>query len=333
VTYQYLAAVCCEITSGDSVVTYGNELTVAAEGSSDIDLPAGDGLNNGVLAWLEDQGSNLADYYCAGMTESGRSLSKTSSLLLAEDVDELIVAGCWVHYDTVTGNFIVVSSSETAGGPENYKWTFHHVTFSAELRYLGLAADNKLIYLTANEGGAFKLLTSPVNTVALSYASATFGTAALTAIDAGTYDLRPVTQANKDGSVYLRGRDGNNRQVQYSTNSGASFTDKSDTGWATARVAVSLLTNPMDNDDLVAALENDDIYRTRDAGTSWSKTGDGPGAAITVAARQPKKPNQLLIGDSAADNIDYTNNYGSTFADVSDTALDTINCIEPVGAD
>lgn len=139
----------------------------------------------------------------------------------------------------------------------------------------------------------------------------------------------PVTRPGADGIVYLRGRDGNDIQVQVSDDFGYTFFDLSDYTWASSKFAVALLPDPLKPLDMVLIFSDDDIYRSDDGGLTWEKSAD---AAVTQreAARHPIDESDLILAGqgAGAGELHYSPNYGVTNEDVGDAAMDIVNAIE-----
>jgi photosystem II stability/assembly factor-like uncharacterized protein len=125
--------------------------------------------------------------------------------------------------------------------------------------------------------------------------------------------------------LFVRGRDGSGNQILQSTDGGETFSDVSDAGWATTKYCVALLPDPLRPADMVAAFDDNDLYRTEDEAATWAKTGDASDT-LREAARHLTEPEELLLAAQAADTLEFTNNYGSTFEDVSET-VGTVNVI------
>jgi hypothetical protein len=134
-----------------------------------------------------------------------------------------------------------------------------------------------------------------------------------------------------DQVLYLRGRDGNNVQVQYNDQNGTLGWIDVGPGtatWGTAKYAAALLTAPTYTDDVIAVFSDDDIYRTRFGTETWVKMGDA-GTNLRAAARHiGNRFNEILVGGIAAGTAEWSNNFGASFGDVSGTALGTINAFE-----
>lgn len=199
-------------------------------------------------------------------------------------------------------------------------------SLTTELRHLGLGADQANLYLTANDAGTLKCFAYNLDTLTL-VNTASLGAATFVEVEDRTRGIFPVARPGADGIVFLRGRDGNNVAVQRSDDSGATFADKDDGGWATTKYVVGLLIDPLHPDDLIAVFDDNDIYQSTDEGETWSKIADAP-ATLRAAARHLTTPQSLLLAAQAADTIYNTNNLGLTTEDVSDAALNTINVIE-----
>jgi hypothetical protein len=90
---------------------------------------------------------------------------------------------------------------------------------------------------------------------------------------------------------------------------------------------VGLLTAPTYTDDVIAVFSDDDVYRTRFGTSTWVKMGDA-GSGLRAAVRHPNNFNEIMVGGTAAGTVEWSNNFGASFGDVSGTALGTINAFE-----
>lgn len=194
-----------------------------------------------------------------------------------------------------------------------------------ELRFIGMAADSERIYVTANQGGMLKCWTYGRQSLGVE-AAVEFGAVTYAELDARTHGAFPVVKPANDGHVFVRGRDGNDNQVQKSENSGAAFSDVSDGGWGSTKYAVALLPDPLKPDDLVVIFSDDDLYQSKDGADNWSKLGDAP-VTLREAARHLVEARDLMLAEDAADSLRFTNNLGGSFDDISDS-VGTVNAIE-----
>lgn len=194
-----------------------------------------------------------------------------------------------------------------------------------DLRLLGLAADNTNLYLTAIGGEVLEAKRYDLANLELQ-AIFTAGAADYGDPDTLTHGIYPVTKPGSDGLLFLRGRDGSDVHVQFSDDSGATFTGMDDVGWAAAKFCVALLPDPLAPVDLVACFSDNDLYRSEDEAATWTKTADAPVNPQT-AARHTRSPSEVLLAGQTADTIRFTNSYGESFNDVS-AVVGTISAIE-----
>jgi hypothetical protein len=194
-------------------------------------------------------------------------------------------------------------------------------------RLLGTANDSTILYLTGlKDQATLQLYRYALDDLSEDATIPTFGATTDSELDALTTELKPIVRPGSDGILFMFGRDGDQYQLQVSTDSGAAWLDISDAAWASDKVCIDLAINPLDPSDLLATFTDNDLYRSVDGGQTWVKTGDAAGT-LRRAARYPTRPGELLLAAQAADTAYFTPNAGASFEDVSDT-IGTINAIE-----
>jgi hypothetical protein len=197
-------------------------------------------------------------------------------------------------------------------------------------RFLGFAADNENLYASGlKDGGTLQLFDYDLPTLTES-GTASFGSGTDAELDALVRGIFPVVKPMADQVLYLRGRDGNNVQVQYNDQNGTlGWVDigPGTATWGTDKYAVGLLTAPTYTDDVIAVFSDDDVYRTRFGTQTWVKMGDA-GTNLLAAARHPTRFNEIMVAGTAAGTVEWSNNFGASFGDVSGTALGTVNAFE-----
>jgi hypothetical protein len=197
-------------------------------------------------------------------------------------------------------------------------------------RFLGFAADNENLYASGlKDAATLKLYDYDLPTLTEG-GTASFGSGTDAELDALTRGIFPVVKPMADQVLYLRGRDGNNVQVQYNDQNGTlGWVDigPGTATWGTAKYAVGLLTAPTYTDDVIAVFSDDDVYRTRFGTVTWVKMGDA-GSGLRAAVRHPNRFNEIMVGGTAAGTVEWSNNFGASFGDVSGTALGTVNSFE-----
>lgn len=198
---------------------------------------------------------------------------------------------------------------------------------SSALRHLGLSADNVYLYRVSIIDGVLTFAWFDLETLT-NQGSGVFGSISYSDPDDLVSGLYPQVRSGLDGMVFVYGEDGADAQLQVSLDNGQTFSDLSDAGW-TGKFMVALLADPLRPIDLVAAFADDDLYRSQDTGQSWSKIGDAPDTLRRAARPCVTLPAELLLAAQAADTLAFTNNYGDTFADVSDS-VGTVNVIRGV---
>ena len=201
---------------------------------------------------------------------------------------------------------IYVNVNGPTAAVESYIYKLE-VTAASGTLILSLAADFDYLYSSNLESGTFTLNRYDHSTLS-GTALYTFGSASDSDITAGTNALKLAVVPASASTIYAWGYDGNGVQVNKSTDDGGTFTDVSG-DWGSA-VVTAFEINQFNPADIVATLNNDDIYRSTDGAATWAKTGDGPGADITTAERHPFLPSAIMAANSTAGGIDVTGDYG-----------------------
>ena len=185
-------------------------------------------------------------------------------------------------------------------------------------RFLGMAADTGKLYVAGPKDGVLSLYEYDLAALTEGGTVDTFGGATDAEIDAGSRGVRPVVGPMSDGVLYLYGRDGNDVQVQRDDNGGG-WTDLGPgTGtWAATKVVRALMPDTLAGADLVAAFDDDDIYRSYDEGVSWVKMGDATPTGLATAARHPTAGNELILAGDSAGVIYQSHNFGVSDQDIS----------------
>lgn len=197
-------------------------------------------------------------------------------------------------------------------------------------RFLGFDADNENLYASGLKDAATLQLFDYDLPTLTEAGTTSFGSGTDGELDALTRGIFPVIKPMADQVLYLRGRDGNNVQVQYNDQNGTlGWVDlgPGTATWGTAKYAAGLLTAPTYTDDVIAVFSDDDVYRTRFGTQTWVKMGDA-GSGLRGGVRHASRFNEIMTGGTAAGTVEWSNNFGATFGDVSGTALGTINTFE-----
>lgn len=197
-------------------------------------------------------------------------------------------------------------------------------------RFLGFAADTGTLMISGlKDDATLKLYDYDLATLTEG-GTASFGSAADADLDNRTLGIFPVSRPASDDVWYLYGNDGNDLQVQYNDRNGTlGWVDlgPGTATWDTAKYAMALMPEPTSPDDVIVAFSDNDVYRTRFGTVTWVKMGDA-GGTLRAAARQiTNRFNEALFAGTAAGTLEYTNNFGVTFGDVSGTALGVINAL------
>lgn len=274
---------------------------------------------------------------------SGVALSGGAGRIASIAAGDIVFTGGdtgWVYVEgTVTTGGTITTLTMRMGDPSfdsNFTAAYFDSVFAAEiaaepeLRTLKMDADNSSLYLTAIEDNTLTLFTIPLSSLVAS-GTATFGTAAYTDPDTFTRGLFPVIKPGVDGILYLYGRDGNNKQVWYRDHNGGTL-GWQDIGpgtatWGTAKYCVALSPFPL-RWDVIAAFDDNDIYRTITGTANWVKAADAP-TNLRAASRHPTSLQESLLAGTAAGTLHYTHNVGQSFDVAGGTVIaGTINHIE-----
>ena len=205
------------------------------------------------------------------------------------------------------------------------------VTVNA-FRFLGFATDNENLYVSGlKDAATLELYDYDLATLTES-GTASFGSGSDAEIDAETRGIFPVARPASDQILYLRGRDGNNVQVQYNDLNGTAGWINIGLGtatWDTDKYAVGLMPARTSPSDIIAVFSDNDVYRTvATTGVSWVKQGDMPSGIARAAARHPTALEEIVAGGTAAGTVHFSHNLGVSYADASGTAMGTINAFE-----
>lgn len=201
--------------------------------------------------------------------------------------------------------------------------------FPPPFRFLGMAADSEQLYVAGLADGTLTFyIYSDLDSLTEGGSPDSFGSATDSDIDNLAKGIYPVARPGADLVVYLRGRDGSDVHVQKNDlNGGGGWTDLDDGGWGATKFCVALMPDILDPDDLIAAFDDNDVYRAQDDGANWVKMGDAP-TNLRTAARHPTKSNELLLAGILAADLHYTHNFGVSFDDVDSTGSGIIDKIE-----
>ena len=198
-------------------------------------------------------------------------------------------------------------------------------------RFLNFAADTGTLMISGlKDAATLKLYDYDLDTLTES-GTASFGAATDTELDDRDRGIFPVAKPMEDDVWMLYGRDGNNVQVQYNDRNGTlGWTDlgPGTATWGTAKYAVALMAEPTLTDDIIVAFDDDDVYRTRFGTMTWVKMGDASSGLRVGARHIANRFNEIILAGTVAGTVLYSPNFGASYADVSGTALGTVNAIE-----
>ena len=191
-------------------------------------------------------------------------------------------------------------------------------TATNTFRFVGMGRDTGNIYLTGTKDGSLTLYTYTLDGNFTESGTIDFGAATDTELDNRTRDLKPYVVA--ENTLYLYGRDGNNLQLQHTTGGTGAWTDvgAGTATWATDKVAVGMGANLFNPADVIVGFRDDDIYRTIEGTTNWSKQGD-MSDSLNYIARHPIYETVLLAGGTASGTLLFSPNRGKSDSDVSAT--------------
>jgi hypothetical protein len=188
-----------------------------------------------------------------------------------------------------------------------------HLAFS-QVRFLGIDTDNENLYWTSVGNGTLLYHSAALTAPATITDQAAFGTAAYADPDTFVRGLFPAIRPATDGIVYLRGRDGNSKQVWYKDYGGTLGWQDIGPGtatWGTAKYCVGLMQFPL-KWDVIAAFSDNDVYRTITGTANWVKAGDAP-TNLQAATRHPTSLQESLLAGTAAGTLHYTHNLAQSF--------------------
>jgi hypothetical protein len=196
------------------------------------------------------------------------------------------------------------------------------------VRLIDIASDNKYFYLTANADGTLRAYAYRLSNRHF-VREWDFGAATFAEIDARTYALRAQVKPGTDKIIYLYGRDGNDVQIQKNDLNGADgWQSEDDGGWGSTKVAIAMLIDPLEPNNILVCFADDDIYQSTEPTIAWTKLADAPTTLKEAARHRPDDRRHVMLAADSADTIYFSHNLGLTTFDVSDAALDTINAIE-----
>lgn len=198
----------------------------------------------------------------------------------------------------------------------------------SQKRMLGMTSDFTSLYVTSIEGGLITLITHSLTSL-LPTGTATFGAAAYTDPDTLTRGLWPVRKPGADQVLYLRGRDGADKHVQYNNLNGTLGWENvgATAVWGTAKFCVALMPSLYQPAGVVAAFSDDDVYHTLSGTSAWTKLADAP-TGLRAGGRHPTGMDEMLLAGTAAGTLHYTHNLAESFDTTGGTAIGTINWIE-----
>lgn len=306
------------ITTDDN----SNEISTETSGGG---LPGGEMTIE--IVWTKASGAAANDGVCEILI-NGVQAAITSNIDFFNSFDGLAHAlssffldtGGWTGSGTLYYDEIIIRDDTTPIYPP--------VT---AFRFLGFDADNENLYASGLKDDATLQLFDYDLPTLTEGGTASFGSGTDAELDALTRGIFPVVKPMADKVLYLRGRDGNDVQVQYNDQNGTlGWVDigPGTATWGTAKYAAGLLTAPTYTDDTIAVFSDDDIYRTRFGTEIWVQMGDA-GEGLRAGARHiGNRFNEILVGGTAAGTIEWSNNFGVTFGDVSGTILGTVNAFE-----
>jgi hypothetical protein len=202
---------------------------------------------------------------------------------------------------------------------------------STEFHFLGFDADTTTLMVSGlKDAGTLKLYDYDLAALGEN-GTAEFGSATETDLTNRTKGIFPVSKPMQDDVWYVYGRDGSDVQTYYNNRNGTlGWVDigPGTATWGATKYAIALMPSPTRPDDVIVAFSDDDIYRTRFGTQTWVKMGDAGGGLRAAGRHINNRFNELLAGGTAAGTLEYSNNFGASFGDVSGTALGVINAIE-----
>lgn len=202
---------------------------------------------------------------------------------------------------------------------------------ASEFRFLGFDADTGTLMVSGlKDGGTLQLFDYDLAALGEN-GTASFGSATDTELDNRERGIFPVSRPSADDVWYLYGRDGNNVQVQYNDRNGTlGWTDigAGTATWGSTKYAVALMPEHTLAVDVIVAFADADVYRTRYGTATWAVAGTTNTGLRTAARQVAARRNELLLAGTAAGTLEFSNNFGVSYGDVSGTALGVINALE-----
>ena len=207
-------------------------------------------------------------------------------------------------------------------------WTSPAPASGDEIRILGMDADSQTLYITVNDSGTLKTKFYNIEGGTAEESDTSHGAATYAQLDSYTYGLKPRALPAQDGVVFLYGRDGSDVHVQRNDRSGtAGFVDVGDGGWAAAKLASTFTPDILAPNNVTVGFYDGEVYRTFEGTTNWANTGSASMAVIS-GHRFRTSNHEHLFGGTTEGSIEYSPNWGDSFADAGGTALGTAHWFE-----
>jgi hypothetical protein len=289
----------------------GGQVAIVAPNATEAVHFDGSGTKDGTATKLTISGTTIT--VTADTVEFGTTASvDTPGAAILSDTKPVIC-----YYNATDGRAVLLTGAPSSGAS------------TYEIRHLGLASDSENLYVTGNESGTLTTWVYDLSTLT-EQTSYTHGAATYAELDNRTYGVFPAARPGSDNILYIYGRDGNDKQVQYLDRNGTLGVQDVGPGtatWGTAKYANALMADPLTPNDVIVSFDDDDLYRTTDATANWVKMGDAT-SGLRTSQRFPTDSNEIILGGTAAGTAHYTPNFGVSYGDVSGTSLGTINWFE-----
>jgi hypothetical protein len=206
-------------------------------------------------------------------------------------------------------------------------WDVHPIAPGGAIGYglcptgMDVDGDSDRLYIAVyNNVGNFPELVSvnlPLAALALGWLS----------FQPGAGDAVNVRCNDVGDRVVVSGYFGANEQVEASDTGGVAWTDVDPGTWAANR-AQPLIVGATTEDEIMVALHTlQDLYETLDGGTTWTPLNTAIGYNPGAMAKIPNG-DELIMGDGAANRIDYSPNRGAQLTNITGAFVGNVAALE-----
>lgn len=283
-------------------------------------------------AWALDHDFGLGAVWLMGAISVG---DDGNLYVAAEDgVDSRVYirsGGTWALHSTALGaifrSIIAYDDGFYAGTNSCEFWAYTYeygagVGTGLPNQALDCDGDGDAIYVCVYDGAGQPVLVK----ADLPLTQAAVGDAVF---EPGAGDAINVKCATVGQRLAVSGYFGNNDQVEVSKDAGAIFTDIDPGTWGAERAQPHLI-DPDTVDEVYVALEAlQDLYETPDGGTTWTQRQAAVGYSPGALARLPDG-DELVVGDDAANVIDYSPNRGQELHDITGAFVGNVAALQVI---